>query len=46
MSLLQGKAGVAVSVCPETSLLRGDFINAPEGRVQRGWSQALLGGVL
>lgn len=46
ISLLQGKAGVAGSVCPETSLLQGDFINVPEGRMQRGQSQALLGGVL
>lgn len=44
--LLQGKVEVAESVCPETSLPQGNFINVPEGRVQRGPSQALLGGVL
>lgn len=44
--LLQGKAGVAESVCPETSLPQGDFFNVPEGRVQRGPSLALLGGLL
>lgn len=46
ISLLQGKAGVAESVCPETSFLQGDFINVPGGRVQRGISQALLSDVL
>lgn len=45
ISLLQGKAGEAESVCPETCLLQGDFIKVPEGRVQRGRSQPLLGGV-
>lgn len=44
--LLQGKAGMAESVCPETSLLQGDFIDVPQGRVQRGPSQGLLGSVL
>lgn len=41
--LLQGKAGVAESVCPKTSLPQSDFIDVPEGRVKRGLSQALLG---
>lgn len=46
ISLLQEKAGVAESVCPGTSLLQGEFINVPGGKVQRGMSQALLSGVL
>lgn len=44
ISLLQGKAGAAENVCPEASLLQGDFINVPEGRAKR-LSQALLNGV-